>query len=480
MENKLFSLDYSVSNEMISEQLNDKVVSDLITKFDELIMAADRFSTKIVSSISFFRFRETRDIIDDIDKIIFNRFKIKTQHVSGSGMGYAIITVPPINLNVIAGDIEDKFKHFKDLLGKDKTVYDDRVEVTERDVKSKKDIKDIFRDEKSVIYHTYISYLKLENTLKSSRVKIDLKKANIENLPKDYNLFLLADFYSLINKYKMTAKELTAILLHEIGHGFTHLEYSYRTVKNTTVLLDTIRDNISNGKTKTDTINLLYKEVLRGEDNLSEYNGTVGAIRFIDKYMRLTLDMNIDDRHSFTDSEQLADQFANRFGLGESLVSSLSKLHHDIPTPPRGPATIILICLMSLVFIVFGLLFIPAIITYTIVYIIMTILLGGNDSRETTYDSKLRRYQRIKNDIIKIIRTTDLDKNTIRNLLTELSSIDNLMSMAKNDISIISKIGDNLMPWNKRASSFKKLEELLEDMSENNLYIASNKLRTLR
>ena len=76
MENKLFSLDYSVSNEMISEQLNDKVVSDLITKFDELIMAADRFSTKIVSSISFFRFRETRDIIDDIDKIIFNRFKI--------------------------------------------------------------------------------------------------------------------------------------------------------------------------------------------------------------------------------------------------------------------------------------------------------------------------------------------------------------------------------------------------------------------
>jgi len=480
MTNKLFSSINSVSNEMISEQLNDKVVDELITKFDELIFAADRFSTKVVTSISFFRLRETKEIIENIDKILLNRFKIQTQHVNGTGVGYAVLTVPPVNLNVIAGDVESRFKHFKDILGKDRLANDERKEVTERDVKLKKDIKDIFRDEKSIVYHTYNSYLKLENTLKSTGVKINLKKATIENLPKDYQLFLLVDFFALINKYKMTARELTAILLHEIGHGFTHLEYSYRTVKNTTVIMDTIKDNLSRGKSKKDTFNLIYKEILKGEDDLSKNSEPVAAIKFMDKYMQNTLNMNVDDRHSFTDSEQLADQFANRFGLGEALVSSLSKLHNDLPEPPRSPSTIILLCFTFIAFMIMGLLFLPMVITYTLVYIIMTVIFGGTDSNESTYDTKLRRYQRIKNDIIKMIRTTDLNKDVIRNLLLELESIDKMMSYVVKDNNIINKIGDVLLPWNRKVSSFKKLEELLEDVSENNLYIASNKLRIIK
>lgn len=480
MFDKLFYPSYTTSMEMIEQQLNDEVVVKLNSKFQKLIELADRFSTKIVTSVSFFRFPETKKIIDDIDAILLERFKFNTKHVSGDGIGYAVLTVPPVNLNVVAGDVESKFKYFKQLLGKDKQEYDNTPETTEKDVKDRKYIKDIFKDEKSIIYHTYISYLKLEETLKSRSVKVDLKKATITGLPKDYNLFMIADFYMLIKNYKMTASELTAILLHEIGHGFTHIEYSYRTVQNTTLILDTIKDNITNGKSRIDTFNLIYNTTLEGNDDLTKYNENVAAIKVLDRYMQVTLNMHKDDRHSYTDSEQLADQFANKFGVGASLITSLNKLHGDDIETPRRPNTIALICFMALLMITVGLIFLPMVLTYILVYAIMTIIFGGSDANATTYDKKLRRYQRVRNDIVKLIRSTDIDKNIIRNLLEELDTVDKIISEASSDTSLLDKLGDVLLPWNRKVSNFQKLEELLEDMSENNLYVLSNKIKTLK
>ena len=66
MGNKLFSINDTVSNEMIDEQLDDKVVTDLTSKFVELIDLSDRFSHKLVTSISYFRFPETKKVIEEI------------------------------------------------------------------------------------------------------------------------------------------------------------------------------------------------------------------------------------------------------------------------------------------------------------------------------------------------------------------------------------------------------------------------------
>ena len=480
MGNKLFSINDTVSNEMIDEQLDDKVVTDLTSKFVELIDLSDRFSHKLVTSVSYFRFPETKRIIEDIDNIIYKRFGFSIKHISAESIGYAVLTVPPVNFNILAGDVVDIFDYFKDYLGKDKTKYDKKYEVKEKDVKAKNDIKDIFKDEKSIVYHTYSSYTKLEKTLQSSSVKIDLNKAKISNLPNEYNLFIMVDLYMLIRKNKLTGRELAAVLLHEIGHGFTHLEYSYRTVKNTTLLIDNIRDSINNGKTKLVSFNLAYKNILKGEEDLSNVSEYTAVIRIFDKYMQNNMLMNTNDRHSFTDSEQLADQFANRFGVGDALVTSLAKLHGDYNNGPRNPSLEILISVISVVIVLVGLLFSLVLLPIFLTFVMIVLLVGGPDSNAITYDTKLRRYQRIKNDMIKIIRTTDLDNNIIKNFIKEIDVIDKIMEKSKSEITLMDKIADKVFPFNSKIANFKKLEELLEDISENNLYIASNKLRTLK
>ena len=480
MGNKLFSINDTVSNEMIDEQLDDKVITDLTSKFVELIDLSDRFSHKLVTSISYFRFPETKKVIEEIDNIIYKRFGFSIKHISAENIGYAVLTVPPVNFNVLAGDVVDIFDYFKDYLGKDKTKYDDKYEVKEKDVKTKHRINDIFKDEKSVVYHTYMSYNKLEKTLHSSSVKIDLNKAKISNLPNEYNLFIMVDLFMLIRKYKLTGRELSAVLLHEIGHGFTHLEYSYRTVKNTTLLIDNIRDSINSGKSKLESFNLVYKNILKGDEDISKVNEYTAIIKIFDKYMQNNMLMNMNDRHSFTDSEQLADQFANRFGVGDALVTSLAKLHGDFNRGPRNPSLEILLSVISLAIILVGLLFSLVLLPIFLIFIIIVLLVGGPDSNANVYDTKIRRYQRIKNDMIKIIRTTDLDNSIIKTIIEEIDIVDKIMEKSKSEITLMDKIADKFFPFNSKISNFKKLEELLEDMSENNLYLASNKLRTLK
>lgn len=476
---KLFNNTNIISQEMIQPQINDSIKDDLIKEFDKLIKLADDQSTKLVSSVSFFKRKESIKIIEKVDSLIFKRFGLDVKHISGEDIGYAIFTAPPVNVNILSGEVTDIMTELEDTLGKSNcdSGYCPN-ETTDDNAKKSSKIKDYFVDTKSVMYRTYKSFLALEETLNTKGIKIDLKKAKISNLPKDYKIFILVDFFALINKFKLTAGEIAAALIHEVGHAFTHLEYSYRTVENTSVLLDTMKRNLNKGKTNSEVLKLIYEDVLDGEEDLSKSNEQVAAVKVLNKYMYRTANMSSDDRHSFTDSEQLADQFSNRIGLGEDLVTALHKLNSysivkmDSENIVITVGWIVFICIMVMVAL-------PAILTYVITILTLTLAVGGDNSNSTTYDTNKQRYKRIRNDIVRILRTSSLDKKVIKEMLKNLEVIDNVINNIGNDSSLLSALSDIILPWNSKVSSFQKLEEMLENMSENELHVSSNKLRTI-
>jgi len=477
--------DEVVSIETIDQQFNDSFVNNVTDMFTELRNLADKYSTTVVSSNGFFKNKETYSVIKSIDKLIYKRFGIKTSHVSATGIGYAVIPVPPANYNVVSGDMKEIFDSVKKELGKKGS----KKEVKEGDVKDAGKAKIFDKDSQDIIYHIYKSYKGIEKSLKTEGVTIDLKKAKIGGLPSDYIVHLLVDYDNLINVNKLTSRELAAVLLHELGHAYNSIYYSYRTVKTTINLIDSLHETIRETGDAGKSLKLVYEKVLGGEEDLSKSNQLTAAVKVSNKYMTSMRRMSDNDFHSYTDNEQLADDFASRFGMGQELVTSLNKIMHPFSHKDRStkegkelhPSFIALMVLSAFAVLItlFIIAFLPLILFISLVSIVVDIIIGGSDSNEITYDTERRRYIRIKNTLISRLRTSKLSKKDTTIILDQLSTIETIIDNTRDGGSIGIRLGEKITPWLKQKAAFKKLEEYTEDLINNDLYQSSSRISQL-
>jgi len=474
-----------LSTEIISVQPNDYVIPILTGIFQDIIDANDNYNPK--SSKEFFTKKHFKNHYKKLDAAIAERFGIKVKSISAIGCGYAVMTNPPNANNVLNREFIDLYPEIEQAL-KNEGVKDENITKPD-DITDYDDVVNLYANWKKSIDS-------LEDSLNSSGVVIDLQKARITGLPKDYHIFLLSDPEVLINKGELTASELTAVLMHEIGHMFTHLEYSYRTVESTSVLIDTMHENIvKKGKGYKESIALTYKE-LGGKDDLSKTNAVTATIKTLNKYNQNTMSMN-NSEHSYTDSEQLADQFAGRFGLSSELASGLDKVINQTSLKVfsfefMASAFPILVIVVSYGILITGTIMggfaiLGAITTYIIASAILTSIIGsifskGHSNDKNTYDDTKRRYQRMRNEVVRQLRTMDTDKKLIKQMLGEIANIDMLVKDTRSEsqnAGIIDKVFRMVSSTAKTGMNLKEMEQLIEDLQENDLHVSSNKLKTL-
>lgn len=472
-----------LSTEIIAVQPNDYVIPVITDIFQRIIDANTNYTPK--DSRAFFTKKQFKNLYNELDKTIEDRFGVKVKSISAIGCGYAVMTNPPNNNNVLNKEFVNVYPEIARALDHDNT--------RDENIKSPDEIND--HNEVVSIYTNWKKSIdSLEDKLNSSSVVINLQKARITGLPKDYNIFLLSDPEVLINKGELTAKELTAVLMHEIGHLFTHIEYSYRTVENTSVLIDTMHENIvKKGKGYKESIALTYKE-LGGSEDLSKTNAVTATIKTLNRFNKNTMGMT-DSNHSYTDSEQLADQFAGRFGLSAELASGLDKVINkaqlqvfSVEFMSRAFVFMAMIVIYGIIItssVMGGFAMLGGTIAYTIIAtvfmsIISSLFTKGHSNDEETYDDSKRRYQRMRNEMVRQLRTMDLDKKLIKTLLDEIESIDKLINKTSSSKgSIVDKMYRMLSSTAKTGVNLKEMEQLIEDLQENDLHIGSNKLKTL-
>lgn len=348
----------------------------------------------------------------------------------------------------------------------------------------------------------------LEEKLSSDKVEFDLKNAKIKNLPSSMMSIMAIDFVTFFDK--LTDREVLAIIMHEVGHQFTHLLNMYRRVRTNTILKDTMKfgledkvEKISITLSKEFDISMPKLDNFKSEDNYKE------VVLFMEKLTSAAVGPNSNkSKLSSRDSEALADQFASKFGLGPDLFKALNTIslsYNEVDLMANLPMLYVMIALLAIftiigiVLLILGILMTSgtlALLAVAIADTVINLLLvtkigaviavivyfvgGTEDSYEMVYDDKKRRLERIRNDAIRMLRgisASGIDKTIIKSKLDEIYEMDKIIEETVKGKSIFSILGEVIFPWNRKHSRETLVQQLLENLESNKLQILSERLK---
>ncbi len=342
---------------------------------------------------------------------------------------------------------------------------------------------------------------------------IDLKNSVVSGIFSTYKHTLYMNIYNNVKVELFTPGEMTAIMLHELGHAFTWYEYSDR-LESTNQVMQTILSELSK---KEKNLTYIYRE-LEGSFKLSKEeiddivntpSGIILGYKIFNVMIKEYTSQLPVDKYNETSSEQLADQFANRFGYGRELVCALDKLakKHPGTTFGRVISTVTIGVLLTVAvtsFLTFilvtlfsaspmlGLLFgigvgianiptaIAAIIFGSIVGIVFLIIAKiFNITGHMTYDQGVERYKRIRNDLISLLKVQGLHLEDKQSIINDVNNIDNIIKNPSIKPGLVDSIiegATNL--FRKEAVNDIKIQRLLEELASNDLFLKSAQLVT--
>lgn len=476
-----------LSKEMIDIQVNDPFVEQATRIFENIL---DTIRNKnLHSTIVGFKNPMFKNNMENLDELIYKRFGIKVRHIPDESMNYGVCPVPALNYNVLNNSVLNTYQSIKDEI---KRVREDfgMKPTTDKvdDIENTDDVLNIY----NALIKTFDG---MDKHLKSSNVKIDLKNAKIHNLPEDYHIMIFGDIVSLLTMYKVDPKEMTAILLHEIGHAFTHIEYMYRTYNNTAVLVDSMKDSLIKKKSSLKKTLVIAYEASFGE-KMTEVQSSTSVTALITMVNRYIADTRyLTSYHSYTDSEQLADQFAGRFGVGPQLASGLKKFYDGSGFMALLSVFVPMIMLIMVIGFIATMSIIGA-IGITVIWVILNVIINmivdfftsistkGGALSAYTYDENKQRINRIKNEAVRSLRlmvaSGEIDKDLNNTMLQNILSVVNILELLPEDkVGFFDSIARKLTSGGERLLDAKKFEQELENLQENDLHISAAKLRSL-
>lgn len=347
------------------------------------------------------------------------------------------------------------------------------------------EFKSLDRYDKAV----YLFARNLKEAVRDKRLQdlvVDLNKARVYNLPKDYigNIFL--DFRFMQN-YGLTVREAAAIFLHEVGHNFTSIETSYRQILNSNIIVDSLIESVKTGKAVTTGIIKAYEKIYN-EKVTKDMSFVDVFIHMIDvEKKRLKLGAELDMNHTI-DSERVADLFAARMGYGEELVTALAKFGPVIGNTflyfkHARFSVLFAATTLAIISLVIANILVPmmAPVITTAVFILVAGFWSGeyDDNITLTYDGYYNRFLKVKLDLIRVIRTDDkIDPKYREKLLNGITTVDNILSkIPKPSESVFLKIHKLFSNSKQRLFDMKRSEQLMEILQENDLWASSNKIK---
>ena len=493
----------SLSSEMIAPQPNDAMVTTVVNEIEKIAEVIRKNNYKSADDLK--KNVIVAKAMHTIEESISKRLGLNFHLVTGDIDNCFCMPVTGGTNSGLNMDIRKYLKEVDEHFDKNNLDPDDFAKNI--DNKQVVDLNGIESETKDMV-GIYARWKKNQAVLQdhlmdSGKIIIDLQAAKMHNVPKDVIVTVAMDFIWTIQKLELTARETAAILLHEVGHGWTFLEYAHRQTMNNSILMETLKDNTSNGKSAKEKLILALQRINpKAARNLSTKNN-IGTISLT--LARAYVDANL---YSSVDSEQMADQFATRFGLGAELSTAMGKLNSEY----RGFSGLLLITFMIaaslLVSILIALL--PIIIVtiamggftlawllgsiilsikVTLIIIVVRHLLGADKKTAETadrYDDMINRVKRMKFDLVRQLRTSKMPDQAKKQLLAAIDNIDAVIE----DVSKIRIVDAIARPlsflWEKTSfteierMNYERMDKVIESLMENDLHVATAKLQTFK
>lgn len=389
-------------------------------------------------------FSKTHPVIKEIEKVIFGRFGLKVDMITDEHL--AAILPFYSNLNHIF-------------------------------------IPDFFRG-----YLNIRDQTKMLKNFDKRKGTVNAAKATVSGIFSEYEHPLYINFFELVRGHKFTATDITACMLHELGHAFEACAYADRSDRTNQVLATIARHLIDK---ETGDVEFVYRELATVTNTVTKeavdkmLNGpkVVAGATWFKTIVGIVRSQTLNDTYNATSFEQLADGFASRFGYGKAIVLALDKLHRF--GAEKNKSIQVLGQLLSatltvmLAAMIFGLLGTGSIGLAMILVFYKFVFLCSyrEDMVDYTYDKLKIRYMRIRQDAIDQLKNTKLKKEKIQDLLDNIYTLDTIIRETAVVTTLPGMISNFIFSGARHAEKSITDQQLMEALASNDLFLQSAEFR---
>lgn len=324
--------------------------------------------------------------------------------------------------------------------------------------------------------------MKLLNT-KFVKGAVDLKRAKVTGVFEQMQFKLFIPRSHFAKRGIFTSQEVAAVIMHEIGHMFTYMEFLTRMVTTNQALAGIVRSIDKTFPADKREIAFIKASELLEMDN-SQREALIGAKSqkelccvVLDGAIQKSISELGVSLYDVNSCEYLADQFASRMGAGRYIVSYLDKLYRDYGIVPNGAETLFVTIMKTVINIIAILMF--SAFTAGLPLILIALMIASEDKQYNIYDNDKARFTRIKQQNIERLKDQSLSKEEKASLVEDNEAIDKIAKVYADELNFIQKAAYYLRPSYRKAHKFELLQKDLESLASNDLFHMSAKLATV-
>ena len=432
--------------ETIAQQKNDPfgpALEAIVAKYED--MCRSGASHRVISA--------AKDLKKELETLVFNRLGIRIELVTDN---YLAATIPNIYIPhnaMIREDMRGLYAYLEEVGG--------QAELRQR---------------------KHLESLGTVNT----------ETARVSGWFSEQVVPLFANFRDLFLDLDMTVPQVTAIILHELGHDFNGILFS-SAINTTNQIIADIVKHISESDRGGD-INYVYakarsidpkigKDVAEGLVSGNKVVMNIAAYRLVVGAGTSLLD---NSHYDDTGYEAVSDNFATKFGYGLHLVTGLERLERDYPEYERTVSMFTAAMQVAAVFGFIGICSLIASVAINIFFLPLGLLLtlfsfliltsNRASMKDLTYDNIRDRYMRIRNQLVSFIKDPKINTATRKCLLVQIDTIDEIIKKKKVFVSVIERVSPFIFKSDARSVASILQQQDIEKMLANDIFVAANRL----
>ena len=316
---------------------------------------------------------------------------------------------------------------------------------------------------------------------------VDLKNAKVGGAFSTVPSKIYMGFRQL-KDMKLTAREVAAVFMHEVGHAFVAYELAFNTIQTNQILLALHKSLVANDQKLFEySLKLTEKKLGPNSGVYNELKEETDTAVVTTVVMAKIQEKRVSElgtaAYDKTTYEALADNFATRMGLGRELVTSLEKIHRLYGSPEYSGETRFIYNMIQITVATYSMLLgavlgsVLLMIAGAPLFFLITWAVSDGAEYQNVYDKLKIRYKRVREQLISRLKVKSLAPELVKNILEDLKVLDKIIDQAGEFNSILNVVGNIIYPSNWVLSSRKNAQRLLEELASNDLFIKAAQLR---
>jgi hypothetical protein len=353
------------------------------------------------------------------------------------------------------------------------------------------------------IYREFYNNKELKKQKGTIEAFVDIKNFKVGGAFKDVKVELFLDpslmWDTDFSPVVLTPAEVSAAILHEVGHMFSYFALAAHTYSINLPMLGTL-NRIANTP-DTEKVEIILKEWNDSDNTLTKVD--VKELAGKDKQVIVTalISNQIKDTKSLMkqreyeeiNTEYLADKFAVRCGAGVEAITALNKIFTIYGTrQTRGTVSYLFSEFISGFAFLISVDAIIGALTTTLnpvttpillmigCFGIFSILTQNTNTGGDTVDTDINRFGRMRNDMVSMLKDKEIDKAVGKRVRDGIATIDKVVSKYRENKSLAGMLGDMVIGHRRRLLSQTEFYKELEKLSANSLFVAAYDLRNLK